>query len=177
MTCQAVLGKDGIPFTHAGVPLDLRQDGRGGDGVAEGVAVDNGLLGDADVERERVNQEEVRSGSELFDGQLHGEARSLVDIDAVDDSGVDGGDRPGGGALANAFGEHGAAGGIELLAVVQSANGAVRRQDDGGGEDGAEQRAAAHFIDAGDRAEPTRAHLAFDGAVAADFAVVMFGQP
>ena len=73
-----------------------------------------------------------------------------IDVDAVDLEGVGRGDGPGHGALANPRGQYLAAFGIELLAIAQAADGAIGRENDGGGEDRAEQRAAAHLIDAGD---------------------------
>ena len=57
------------------------------------------------------------------------------------------------GAFPNALGEHLPAIGFDLLAVVQAANGGVRRQDDGRRNHGAEQRAASHFIGARDELE------------------------
>src|SRR5579863_5478668 len=163
---EAVLWEDAVPFGEAGVAFDFRENGGGGDGAAADVAADEGELGRGKVECEGVDEEIVAGRVQLFHGKLHGEAGGLVNIDAVDFEGVDGGDSPGDGTLANERGEGFAALGSELFAVAEAADGAARGENDGGGVDGTEQRTAADFIDAGDGTIAERGGLTFEESTA-----------
>ncbi len=163
---QAVFGIEVVPLAHHLVAIDLGDDGGGRDGVAALVPLNERLLGKGKVEGNGVDQHEIGGGIELLDGGLHGEARSLVDVDAVDSGGIDGGDGPGDGAFANALGEHFAAIRIDLLAVVEPANGSVGRKNDRACHDCAEQRAAADFVGAGDERETARAQFPFEISLA-----------
>ena len=53
-----------------------------------------------------------------------------------------------------------------LLGIAQTADGTVRRENDGGGEDRTEERAAADFVDAGDALETLGAGFPFVFALA-----------
>ncbi len=93
---------------------------------------------------------------EAGDGGEHGDARGLVDVDAVDGLGVDLGDGDGEGDAADAAVELFALFAGELFGVFEAGAGegvGAFGQDDGGGDDGAEERAAADLVDAGDGAE------------------------
>ena len=59
MRGQAVLGKDLVPHAHAGVAIDLGDDGGGRDGVAARVALDQGTLGQGKVDRNGIDQQEI----------------------------------------------------------------------------------------------------------------------
>jgi len=98
------------------------------------------------------------------DGGEHGEARGLVDVDAVDGGGVDLGDGDGECGGTDEAVERFAARGCELFGVAEAGAGErveLRGQNDGGGDDGAEERAAAHLVYAGDRAEAAEAQGLF----------------
>jgi hypothetical protein len=97
---------------------------------------------------------------ELHDGCEHGDASGLVDIDAVDGFDVDFGDGPG-----ESFGADDAVHAfalieVELLGVAEAAQTEVFREDDGGGDDGAEEGATTDFVNAGDQAGILLARLA-----------------
>src|SRR6202041_568084 len=97
---QTVGGKNLVPNAHAGVAVNLRNNGRGGDGVAAGIAFDEGALRQGKIEGDGVGEQEVRSGREPAHREAHGQARGLVDVDGIYGGGVHGGDGPAHGALA-----------------------------------------------------------------------------
>ncbi len=97
-------------------------------------------------------------------------AGRLINVDGIDHGGVNGGDGESDGALADALGEDFAALGFELLAIVETADGAIGGKDDGGGDDGAEEGAAADLIDPGNGVETARAQFPLQRSLAADFA-------
>ena len=153
---EAVLRELLVELAAERVAVDLGDDGGGGDGEAERVAVEEpGLLAGI-VDVERVDDEVVGGDGELLAGEAHGEARGLVDVDAVDGLGVDGDDGEGEGHLADLAVELLAVLAVELLGVGEAharEDADLFRKDDGGGDDGAEERAAADLVDAGDGAE------------------------
>ena len=121
-------------------------DGGGGDGERERVAVEEAGLGARVVEAHGVNQQVVGRESEALDGGEHGDARGLVDVDAVDGLGVHLGDGDGEGAAADMAVEPLALLAVELLGVREAGAGEgadAGWEDDCGGDDGAEERAAA----------------------------------
>src|SRR5439155_1404165 len=139
-----------------------------GDRLAAGVPLDEGALGDGQVQKERVDEQKIRRRLQLFDSEFHSQPGSMINIDAVDSGGVDGRDGPSDGPLANTLREDRAPLRIQLLAVVEPANGPVLGQDHSGGEYRAKQGSAADFIDAGHEAKSSRSHLALDPPIAAD---------
>src|SRR5271157_1282749 len=78
---QAVGREDGVPGAHARVAIDLGDDGCGGDGVAAGVAFDEGALRQREIDGDGIHQQKIGRGGELADGLPHGQAGSLVDVD------------------------------------------------------------------------------------------------
>ena len=103
---EAVAGMRGVERREEAVAVDLGDDGGGGDGERERVAVDEAGLraGVGKVERSRlhgVDEQVVWRDGEGADGGQHGEARGLVDVDAVDGGGVDLGDGEGEGGGAD----------------------------------------------------------------------------
>src|SRR4029077_1060453 len=147
---------DGIPVAEHAVALDFGEDGGGGNGCGESVAVNDGALGKGAVEADRVNQQIIRGRRELENGIAHGDTRGLIDVDLIDARGVHGGDRPGDGVLTNALGENFAALSGQELGVAQPADAVGTIENDGCGYDGAEQRPTTNFIHASD---PPRARI------------------
>ena len=136
---EAVLGVDLVELAHEAVAVDLGDDGSGGDRKRKGIAVEKLGLGAVVVDAHGVDEQVVGGGGEALDGGEHGEARGLVDVDAVDGGGVDFGDRDGEGHAADALVEALAVFAGELLGVGEAGLGErldVAREDDGGGDDG-----------------------------------------
>jgi hypothetical protein len=73
---------------------------------------------------------------------------------------------PGHCALTYASGQNLAPLPIKLLTVAQTADGFVRRENDGGREDGAKQGATTYLVDAGNAGETLGASLAFEFGLA-----------
>jgi len=119
----------------------------------------DGELGEGNVEREGIDQDIIGKRLELFDGQFHGQAGGVVNVDAINGVGVNGGDGPGEGTFANAMGEGFAALRFNFFRIVQAANGATGAEDDGGRHDGPEERTTADFIGARDGDEATGAQV------------------
>ncbi len=147
------IGKDRVPGGDHAVPFDLRNDGGGGDGGRERVAVNDRLLGKLAIESDGIDQKIARRRRKLLHGMKHRKARSLVDIDLIDAGGIHCGNGPGDGMLANQKREFFAALGREQFGIAQAANAVCRIvvliEDHGGSYYRAEQRSAADFIDSG----------------------------
>ena len=119
-----------------------------------------GLRAGVEIELHGVDEEVVGGDGEGADGGEHGEARGLVDVDAVDGGGIDLGDGDGEGGGADEAIERLALEAGELLGVAEAGAGEgveVFRQDDGCGDDWAKETSAAYLVDAGDRAEAAEA--------------------
>ena len=138
--------------------MDFGDDRGGGDGERERVAVVEAGLGAGvgelgEVEEHGVDEEVVGGDGEALDGVEHGEARGLVDVDAVDGFGIDFCDGDGEGHFADLAVEVLALLAGELLGVLEAVAGEVCRfdgEDDGRGYDGAEEASATDFVDASD---------------------------
>ena len=145
-----------VQLPHEAIAVDLCDHGRGGDREREGVAVVELGLRAAMVEAHGIDQEMVgREGEALYRGQ-HGDARGLVDVDAVNGLGVHLGDGDGQGDLADAAVELFAVLAQKLLGVLESGAGQAGHplgQNDGGGDHGAEKRAATYLVHTGDGAK------------------------
>ena len=90
-----------VELTHEAVAMHLGHDGGGGDGEGERVAVEEAGLRAGMVETHGVDEQVVgREGAAVHGGQ-HGDARGLVDVDAVDGLGVHLGDGDGEGTAAD----------------------------------------------------------------------------
>jgi len=103
----------------------------------------------------------------------HRKPRSLVDIDLIDAGGIHGSDGPGDGMPANQERKFFPALGGEQFRIAQTAN-AVSRvvvliEDNGGSNDRAEQRSAAHLIDSGNVCRACSPNLLFKIKSAAQF--------
>ena len=113
-----------------------------------------GLLRQIAIQTHGVNQQVVGAGFEAHGGFPHGDSGSLVDINLIDAGGIDGGDSPRDGMLANAFGQQLAPFRQQQLGVAQPSNAIAGIENDGGRDDRSEQRTAADFVHARDQARP-----------------------
>jgi hypothetical protein len=147
--CQAVHGKDRVPGGDHAVAFNLREDGGGGDRGRERVAVNDRLLREFGIEPDGIDQKIAGRRRQLLDGMEHGKARSLIDIDLIDAGGIHGGHGPGDAMLANSEREFLAAFGGNQFGITQATNAIGRIEDHGSGDDRAEQRSAANFVDSG----------------------------
>ena len=152
---ELIVGEDGVECKHEAVALDFGDDASGGDGKAEAVAADDGLLGPGEIlDGESVDEDHVRGrGAEGGDGAAHGEVGGAEDIELVDfaGAGLAGGEAHVG-VVGEGFVEVFALGAAEFFGVVEEGEVEVFGQEDGGGEHGTGEGAAAGFVDAGDEA-------------------------
>src|SRR6266403_1179930 len=158
---EAVLRVDGVPLLHARVAVRFREDGSGGDGNAAGVAFDQGFLLDQNVELHGVDEQIVWRNSELLERGGHGLARGLVNIPGVDALRVDFSDGPAQRVLLDTDGQLGAAFSGKFFRVVEADDAPLGIENHRGGDDGAKQRAASGFINAGD-AQPAGQRRMFE---------------
>ncbi len=168
---EAVLRVDGVPLLHARVAVRFREDGSGGDGNAAGVAFDQGFLLDQNVELHGVDEQIVWRNSELLERGGHGLARGLVNIPGVDALRVDFSDGPAQRVLLDTDGQLGAAFSGKFFRVVEADDAPLGIENHRGGDDGAKQRAASGFINAGDAqpAQLARRSLETGGAESAHY--------
>jgi len=157
---ETVLGMEEVELAHEAVAMDFRDDGRGGNGEGERVAVvEAGLRAGVrelrEVEQHRVNEQVVGRGGEALDGLEHSETGGLVDVDAVDSLGVDFGDGDAEGDFADLAVECFALLAGELFRVLEAhagEGGEPGGEDDGSGDDGAEESSSADLVYTGDEA-------------------------
>jgi len=163
---ETVHRENRIPGGDHAVAFHLGENGSGGDGGRERVAVNDGLLGKGAIEFDGINEKIVGSGCEFLNRMQHGEARGLIDIDLIDAGGIYRSHRPGDGVMANEPRELFAALGRKQLGIAQAANAMCRVEDDSRGNDWAKERSAANFIDSGkvERALGPSALFEFEGA-------------
>ena len=152
---EVVLGELLVEFAHTAVALGFGEDGGGGDGNGAGVAVNQRFLFDEDIEFDSIEQQVIRSHGEFRESGGHGLAAGLQDVPCVDAAGIAFGDGPCERVLANFLSELFAAIGSELFGIVEADDAAGGIEDNGGGENGTEERAAACFVETGD-ARPAR---------------------
>ena len=110
--------------------------------------MDDGFLRDGQVDAHGVDNQIIRGGAQPLNGALHGQARSLQDVEMVDLEWIGRRDRPGKRPFLDALGKDIAPLGWKLFAVRQSANRTVRRKDHRGGKDGAEEAPASRLVNA-----------------------------
>jgi hypothetical protein len=169
---EAVLRVDGVPLLHARVAVRFREDGSGSDGDAAGVAFDQGFLLDQNVELHGVNEQIVWRNRELLERGGHGLARGLINVPGVNALGVDFRDGPAQRVLLDTDGQLSAAVGRKFFGIVEADDAPLGIENHGGGHDGAKQRAASGFINAGDAhpAQLARRSLETGGAESAHYA-------
>jgi len=164
MILQTVRGVKRGEIGHGAVAGNLGDDGGGGDGGAEGVAVDYCFF----FTRETgffvaVDEAEVGLLAETRDGAAHGEEAGLEDIVGVDF--LDGGDADGPvdfGVSAEEVVDFFAMLFDEELRVVEMLVSQTVGDNGSGGVDGAGPAASADFIDAGDKGDALGAEGALE---------------
>lgn len=152
---KTVLRELCVELAEEVVAVDLGDDRGGGDGEAERVAVIQLGLCAGVVDEHGVDDEVVGSVGELLDGGEHSHTGGLVDVDAVDGFGIDFSDGVGESDAADFAIEFFALLAGELFGVGEAHAGedaGFFRQDNGGCNDGTEERAAADFVNASDAA-------------------------
>ena len=152
---KVIVGQNGVERKHEAVALHFGDDARGGDAEAEGVAAHDGLLGPGEIpDGEAVDEDHVwAGGAEGGDGALHGEVGGAEDVEVVDfGRGGEAGGEADAGVLGEFFVEALALGGGDFFRIVQARVVEVVGEEDGGGEHGTSEAAAANFVDADDAA-------------------------
>ena len=168
---KAVFRIDDVPLFHASVAMSFSEDRGGGDGNAARVAFNERLLLDENIELHGVNEQIIGLDGKQLQGGSHGLAAGLIDIPRVDALGIDFGDGPGEGMLADAWSEIRAAFRSEFFRVIQADNAPLGIENDRGGEDRTEERTPAGLIEASDShpAKLSRRSLETGGAQTAHF--------
>ena len=147
---EAVLRVDNVPLLHASVAMGFGEDGCGGDGNATRVAFDERLLLDENIELHGVDEQIIRLNRELLKSGGHGLTAGLIDVPGVDTLGIDFGDGPSKGVLPDTRSELRTAIRSKFFRIVEPNNAALGVENDRGGDDRAEERAAAGLIETGD---------------------------
>lgn len=154
MLGETVLRVQPVILFHTVISFYFRENGSGGDGSRAQVAVDESFLLDREIEFDGVEQKVIRERVQLRDGGDHCLAAGLVDVPGINSAGVDFGDGPGQGVPANAFGENETPLGIYFFGIVEADDAAGGTEDNGSGNDRAEERTTASFVETSD-AQPT----------------------
>ena len=153
MPGKAVCGMNAVLLPHAAVPSDLGDNGCGGYGAAEGVALCHGSERDADLrQRNGIDEDVVRPDLEPGDGASHGRLGGGNNAEGIDILRLNEGDVDGAGVCLNQLRQLLPLAGGDDFAIVQvfiPVMVCAGVQDDGGGGDGAGQWAASHFVDSG----------------------------
>ncbi len=146
---KPVFRVDGVPLFHASVAMGFGEDGSGRDGNAAGVTLDERLLLDEDIKLHGVDEQIIRLNGELLQRGGHGLAAGLVDVPGVDALGIDFGNGPGQGVLADAFGKFRAALDGKFFRIVEADNAALGIENDRGRDYRTEERSATGLIKTG----------------------------
>jgi len=147
---QSILRVDGVPFFHASVPMCFGQDGRGRNRNAAGVASDERLLFNQNIQLHGVDEQIIGRDGELLQGSSHGLSAGLIDVPSIDPLGVDFRHSPSESMVANTRGKFGAALRGNFFRIIEADNATLGIENDRGGDDGAKERAATGFIETGD---------------------------
>jgi hypothetical protein len=176
---EAILRVDSVPLFHARVAMSFGEDRGGGDRYAACVALDERLLLDLNIQLHGVDEQIIRLDGKLFESGSHGLAAGLIDIPGVDALGIDFRNGPGESVFVNACGKFGAAFSGEFLRIVEADNATLGIENNCGGDDGAEESAAAGFIETGDAhpAKLSRRSLETGRAEAAHCAEILARRP
>ena len=165
---EAILRILRVEFDHEAVAGDFGDDAGGGDGNAKGVAADERRVVDGEAAHgESVDEGVVGFRGQGLDGAGHGEVGGAKDVEGIDFLDAGGADGPvdfgaGGQGSVEAFAFFGG----ELFGVIEADEGEVRRQDDGGGDDGAGEGSASGFVDTGHQRKPASAQGTLAGKIA-----------
>jgi hypothetical protein len=150
MAGKAVLRINGVPFFHARISVSFGEDGCSGNRNAASVTLDERLLLDENIKLHGVDEQVIRLDGELLQSSGHSLAASLIDVPGIDALSIDFCDGPSESVLVNAHGKFGASLGRKFFRVIETNNAALGIENDRGGNDRAEERAAAGFIETGD---------------------------
>jgi hypothetical protein len=143
-----------VQLAHDRVAVDLRDDRSGGDRAHEGVALRVGALRNREVGNlTPVDEHEAGDDGEPFDGATERGEPRLVDVHPVDLRRLDDRHGDGNGTAADLGGEPLAHPRRQHLRVGDAVDARARRQHDGGGDDGARERAHPHLVHARDVAD------------------------
>ena len=153
MPGEAVGGMNAVLLPHATVPGHLGDNGCGGYGTAESVALYHGAERDADLwQRNGVDEDVVRPDFEPGDGASHGRLGGGNNAEGVDIFRFNEGDVDGAGVCLNQLGQLLPLAGRNDFAIVQvfiPFMVGTGIQDDGSCDDGSGQWASPHLVDSG----------------------------
>src|SRR5260221_3406409 len=99
---ESVAGEIGVEFIEERIAVSFSKNGGCGDGNAARVPFDKGFLFDENVELHGVDQEIVGNDGKLLERGGHGLAAGLIDVPGIDAGGINFGNGPGQGVLADA---------------------------------------------------------------------------
>ena len=160
---EAILRETGAEVAHNRVARDFGDDTRGRDAETVAIAVDDGGLRQWEgKDGQAVDEHVLGLHGQSFQRRPHRFVSGAQDIDRVDLDGIDHADSPENGVVCDqvvidllAFFRQ------ELLRIVQLSMAKFFGKNDGGGDNGAGERAAPGFIDARDRRDAEGAEFAF----------------
>ena len=160
---EAIFGKTRAEVAHNRIARDLGDHTGGRDAEAEAIAIDNcGLRKRKRENRKPVDQDMVGPQAQGLDGEAHRLVRGAQDIDRINLNRIDNSDRPGDLLAVDQFVVNLLASLREkLLGIVEPAMPEFFRENNGRSYDRPGQRAAARFIDPGDRRDTKGAQFAF----------------
>src|ERR1051325_7520061 len=162
---EVVDGVDGMIRLHQQIAVDLRHHGSRCNGDASAITLDERDLRHLHaLQRDRIEKKDVGTDGEVLDRLLHGQLRSLEDVDAVDGDGLDDADGHGAGPVEDVAADGQAV--LEVddeLRIVDAKEGWLGVENDPRGHDRAGQTAAADLVRSGDGAKTKIAEPALDG--------------
>ena len=149
---EAIAWMDGVELAHQAVARGLGEDRGGADGCLTCVTADDRTCWTGQGLGQAVAVDQGEGGRNRQRDQCTGHADQgcAEDIEAFDFIDIHGDHRPRQRACADARGEILALRFTEDFRIGEAGNGATRVEDDRGNDDGAGQRSATGFIDAGD---------------------------
>jgi hypothetical protein len=169
VSVEAVPWISAVQFRHLAVTNDFRDDRGCGNRRAAAVSLRHAALNHRDIRHaKRVDEYDVRNGDQGEDGPLHRAQRGLVDVDAIDLSGVGRGDPPGDRGTEDFLEETLALGSRRQLGVADAGDVAVGVKHDGRRDHRAREATAAHFIDTRNVREPAATQRILEGAKSSD---------
>jgi len=150
---EAIFGKARAEIAHNRVARDLGNDTGRGNGETVAIAIDNGRLGEREGKNGKaIDEDMIGLEAECVDGRAHRLVGSAENIDRIDLNRIDDSDSPDDGLVVHQFAiDFFTAFGGKLFGVVELTMAEFFGEDNCGRYDGAGERAAARFIDPGNR--------------------------
>jgi hypothetical protein len=142
------LRKNFVPASQDSITMHFRENGSRGYRPAARIAVNKRALLHRKINRDRINQQEIGPYGEPLNGTQHRKPGGLIDIDLIDFERVRASHSPTDSAPFYLSGKHFTFFRAYNFAVAQTANGAVRVENDSGGKYRPEKAATANFINA-----------------------------